>query len=253
SPLQDAIGKAHGLKVINTLTGFKWIASKIRGYEDTLKAELLKKTGIALDYDATDYATRAKLLLKHSTFYVFGDEESYGYLPSDAVRDKDGNAACLMFCELAADAKKQGKTVEDMLNGIYLKYGFFLEGIGQIYYEGAAGAAKIKRILETYRASPPKEINGVKVTGFRDFGRQVIKDADGERIPSQDLYFVDLANGFSYAVRGSGTEPKIKFYLFANAKVKSARQLPSVKKATEASLNAFRDAIIEDARARAES
>lgn len=253
SPLQDAIGKAHGLKVINTLTGFKWIGSKIRGYEEKLKAELKKKTGIAIDYDATDYATRARLLLKHSTFYVFGSEESYGYLPNDNVRDKDGNAACLMFCELAADAKRQGKTIDQLLDAIYLKYGYFQEGIGQIYFEGAAGAAKIKRILDTYRSNPPKEINGVKVTGFRDFGRQVIKDADGERIPAQDLYFVDLANGFSYAVRGSGTEPKIKFYLFARADVKSARQLPKVKRDTEAALNAFRDAILEDARERAES
>ena len=108
----------------------------------------------------------------------------------------------------------------------------------------------IRQILETYRASPPKTINGVKVTGFRDFGRQVIKDADGERIPSQDLYFVELANGFSYGVRGSGTEPKIKFYLFANSKVKSARQLPAVKRATAASLTEFRDAIIEDGKGR---
>ena len=93
----------------------------------------------------------------------------------------------------------------------------------------------------------------MRVTGFRDFGRQVIEDDDGERIPSQDLYFVDLANGFSYAVRGSGTEPKVKFYLFAQAEVKSARQLPSVKKATQASLEQFRDAIESDAAARAEN
>jgi phosphoglucomutase len=253
SPMQDAVGLGHGLKVINTLTGFKWIAGKIRGYEDKLKAALLAKDGIALDYDATDYRVRAKLLQKHSTFYVFGDEESYGYLPSDAVRDKDGNAACLMFCELAAEAKKQGRTVAEQLDKLYLKFGFHLEGIGQIYYEGATGASKIIRILTTYPANPPEKINDVAVTKFRDFGRQVIKDADGERIPAQDLYFVELANGYSYAVRGSGTEPKIKFYLFAKAKVKSAKQLPAVKVATKESLDAFRKAIESDAAARAES
>ena len=253
SPMQDAVGEGHGLKVINTLTGFKWIAAKMRAYEEQMKAALLKKEGIALDYDATDFRTRARLLQKYSTFYVFGDEESYGYLPADFVRDKDGNAACLMFCELAAEAKKAGRTVDEQLDALYLKYGFYLEGVGQIYFEGAAGAAKISRILETYRASPPKAIDGVKVKRFRDFGRQVIKDADGERIPAQDLYFVELANGFSYAVRGSGTEPKIKFYIFARADVKTAKQLPEVKAATRAALDAARKAIEADAAARAES
>jgi phosphoglucomutase len=253
SPMQDAVAVAHGLKVINTLTGFKWIGAKLAGYERQLKEKLLAREGIALDYDATPVASRAKLLQKYSTFYVFGGEESYGYLANDLVRDKDGNAACLMFCELAAAAKKQGRTVAEQLDALFLKYGFYLEGVGQIYYEGATGAAEIARILATYRASPPKAIHGVKVTKFRDFGRQVIKDADGEKIPAQDLYFVELANGFSYAVRGSGTEPKIKFYLFAKAKVKNAKDLPGVKAATKEALTAFRDAIEKDAAARAET
>ena len=251
SPMQDVVAESHGLKVINTLTGFKWIASKIRGYEEQLKSALLEKDGIALNYDATVYWTRVWLLVEHSTFYVFGDEESYGYLPADFVRDKDGNAACLILCELAAAVKKTGNTVDEYLDKLYLKHGYYLEGVGQIYYEGAAGAAKIARILETYRSSPPKTINGTKVTKFTDFGRQVIKDADGERIPAQDLYFVNLANGYSYAVRGSGTEPKIKFYLFARSDVKSAKKLPEVKQATKAELDTFRDAIEADAAARA--
>lgn len=253
SPMQDAVATAHGLKVINTLTGFKWIGAKLAGYEKKLKDALLKHEGIALDYDATPLRTRAKLLQKYSTFYVFGGEESYGYLSSDLVRDKDGNAACLMFCELAAAAKKQGRTLAEQLDALFLKVGCYLEGVGQIYYEGATGAAKIARILETYRKNPPKKINGVAVKKFSDFGRQVFKDADGERIPSQDLYFVELANGFSYAVRGSGTEPKIKFYLFAKAKVKTPKQLPAAKAATKEALTTFRDAIEKDAAARAES
>jgi phosphoglucomutase len=253
SPMQDKVGKGHGLKVINTLTGFKWIGGKIRGYEDKLKKKVLKKTGIAMDYDATDYKTRAKLLQKHSTFYVFGDEESYGFLPADFVRDKDGNAACLIFCELAASVKNSGKTMDQFLDSLYLKYGYHLEGLGQIYYEGATGAAKISRILSSYRKQPPKTMNGQKVVKFRDFGRQTFKDADGEKIPAQDLYFVDLANGYSYGVRGSGTEPKIKFYIFAQAEVKNARQLAGVKEKTEAELNALREAIQADAAQRAES
>lgn len=253
SQLQDAIGLGHGLKVINTLTGFKWIAGKIADYEAGLKAAYFKKTGIALDYDATDFRTRAKLLLEHSTFYVFGDEESYGYLPTDAVRDKDGNAACVMFCELAASAKQAGKTIPEYLDGIYLRYGYYTEAVGNTYYEGAAGAAKIAKILASYRASPPKAFGGVKVTKFRDFGREKIKDADGKLIPPQDLYVLTLANGFSYAVRGSGTEPKIKFYLFAKAKVKSAKVLPDVKAATKAALQELRQQIESDAAARAEA
>jgi phosphoglucomutase len=252
SQLQDAIGAAHGLKVINTLTGFKWIGSKIADYELQMKEKLLAEEGIALDYDATAPATRAKLLLKYSTLYVFGGEESYGYLPTDTVRDKDGNTACLIFCELAAAAKKSGKTLTAALDSLYLKYGFYTEGIGNIYYEGAAGAAKIARILATYRSSPPKEFGGVKVTKFRDFGREQVIDDDGKPIPAQDLYVVTLANGFNYAVRGSGTEPKIKFYLFGQAEVKSAKALPDVKAATKAALEQLRQQIEADAASRAE-
>ncbi|MEO6244308.1 MAG: phospho-sugar mutase, partial [Opitutaceae bacterium] len=94
--LQDAIGRGHGVKVINTLTGFKWIAAKMRGYED----KLVHAMGAGFDYEATPFEQRAKLLQQHSTFYVFGTEESYGYLPNDYLRDKDGNSACLMFAEL---------------------------------------------------------------------------------------------------------------------------------------------------------
>ncbi len=252
SQLQDAIGAAHGLKVINTLTGFKWIGGKIADYEAEMKAKLFAEEGIALDYDNTTPAKRAELLLKYSTFYVFGGEESYGYLPTDTVRDKDGNTACLIFCELAAAAKKAGKSVTEYLDALYLKYGFYTESVGNIYYEGAAGAAKIARILASYRKSPPKEFGGIKVKKFQDFGRQKFKDADGKEIPAQDLYILTLANGFSYAVRGSGTEPKIKFYLFGNSKVKNAKLLPDVKAATKAALEELRQQIEADAAARAE-
>ncbi len=252
SPLQDAIGRHHGVKVINTLTGFKWIAAKIRGYEEQLKQKLLAGEGIALDYDATPFATRARLLLKHSTFYLFGGEESYGYLGNDYVRDKDGNAACLMFAELCAYVKNRGLTVSEYLDEIYLKHGFYLEGVINIYYEGASGAARIKRILDGYRASPPKKFGDIAVARFQDFGRERITDADGELIPSQDLYFVTLANGYSFAARGSGTEPKIKFYLFAQAKVSSAAELPTVKARVRAELDRVKALIEADAKARAE-
>ena len=250
--LQDAIGRGHGVKVINTLTGFKWIAAKIRGYEEQLKAALLKESGIALDYDATAFETRAQLLQKHSTFYAFGCEESYGYLPNDYVRDKDGNAACLMFAEVCAAVKAQGKTVPEYLDEIYLKYGFYLEGVVNLYYEGATGAAKIKRILETYRSAPPKAFGDVAVAKFQDFGVEVFKDADGEAIPKQDLYLVTLANGYSFAARGSGTEPKMKFYVFASSPVKTAAELATVKTQVKAELDRVKALIEADAQKRAE-
>ena len=252
TPLQDAIGRGHGVKVINTLTGFKWIAGKMRGYEDKLKSEFLAKEGIALDYDATPFRKRAELLLKYSSFYVFGNEESYGYLPNDLVRDKDGNAACLMFAEVCAWVKSRGLTVPEYLDEIYLKYGFFLEGVINIYYEGASGAAKIKRILDTYRTSPPAAFGETKVTRFQDFGREKFYDTDGELIPAQDLYLVTLANGYSFAARGSGTEPKMKFYLFAQEPAKSAADLPAAKAKAKATLEALKALIDADARRRAE-
>jgi phosphoglucomutase len=252
SPLQDAVGRGHGIKVINTLTGFKWIAAKIRGYEDQLKAQFLKDQGIALDYDATPFETRAKLLLKYSSFYLFGGEESYGYLGNDYVRDKDGNAACLMFAELCAWVKSRGMTVTDYLDEIYRKYGFFLEGVINLYYEGASGAAKIKAILDSYRSNPPKAFGSTQVTKFQDFGREKVIDADGELIPSQDLYFVTLANGYSFAARGSGTEPKMKFYLFAQSEIKDAGDLAKVKAQTKQNLDALKALIEADAQKRAE-
>lgn len=252
SPLQDAVGRGHSIKVVNTLTGFKWIAAKIRGYEEQLKAKLLAEQGIALDYDATPFESRAKLLLKHSSFYLFGGEESYGYLGNDYVRDKDGNAACLMFAEVCAWVKSRGLTVPEYLDEIFLKYGFFLEGVINLYYEGASGAAKIKNILETYRSSPPKNFGETKVAKFQDFGREKVLDADGETIPSQDLYFVTLENGYSFAARGSGTEPKMKFYLFAQGKVGNAQELAAVKANTKSSLDALKALIEADAKKRAE-
>ncbi len=247
--LQDAIGEGHGVKVINTLTGFKWIAAKIGVYEQKLRAAMPE----GWSYDKTPFEERARLLLKHSTFYVFGTEESYGYLPNDYVRDKDGNAACLMFAELCAWVRGRGLTVPEYLDELYLKYGFFLEDTINIYYEGASGSAKIKRILETYRSRHPAAFGDVTVTGFQDFGRENIVDADGEEIPKQDLYVVTLSNGYRFAARGSGTEPKMKFYLFASDKVEGSSALPAVKAKVRAELDRLKKLIEADARERAEA
>lgn len=252
TPMQAAIAEQHGLKLINTLTGFKWIGEKLGIYQSELEQGMRDEEGVALDYDATDLSTRVELLQEYSTFYVFGGEESYGYLASDRVRDKDGNAAVIMFCELVAYLKKQGLTVTEYLDSLYLKYGYYLESLLNIYYEGAAGSAKIKNIISSYRENPPTEIGGIAVSKFIDFGKDSIQDADGKTIPQENFYFLELANGYSYAVRGSGTEPKIKFYCFAREEVASADQLASVKGVTQGSLDSLKQAIEDDARARAE-
>jgi phosphoglucomutase len=246
--LQSAIGRAHGVKVIDTLTGFKWIGAKIEGYEQRLRAVM----GPDWAYDKAPFAERARLLLQHSTFFVFGTEESYGYLPNDYVRDKDGNAACLMFAELCAWVAGQGLTVPEYLDGLYLKYGFYLEDTINIYYEGASGNAKIKRILDSYRASHPGAFGDLRVTAFQDFGRETIRDADGEEIPKQDLYIATLSNGYRFAARGSGTEPKMKFYLFASERAGGPAALPGVKKKVRDEIDRLKRLIEADARARAE-
>jgi phosphoglucomutase len=246
--LQDAIGRSHGVKVIETLTGFKWIAARIELYEERLRAAM----GPGWDYDRTPLAERARLLLQHSTFFVFGTEESYGYLPNDAVRDKDGNSACLMFSELCAWVAGQGLTVPEYLDRLYLKYGFYLEDTINIYYEGATGSASIRRILDSYRAAPPRVFGDLAVTQFQDYGRERILDADGEEIPKQDLYVATLSNGYRFAARGSGTEPKMKFYLFATDRAAEAAALPSLKAKVRGELDRLKARIEGDARARAD-
>ncbi len=252
TPLQAAIAEKNGLKIIDTLTGFKWIGEKLGIYERELKEALMKESGLALDYDACTPEARRELLLKHSTYYVFGGEESYGYLASDRVRDKDANAAILMFAEVAAWLKDAGRTFIDYLDEIYLRYGYYLESLVNIYYEGAAGSEKIRRILESYRESPPATLAGFAVTDFKDFGKETFEDADGKEIPKQDFYFLDLDNGYQFAVRGSGTEPKIKFYLFAREDVSEPVALDGAKETAKENLSKLAKAIEDDARQRAE-
>lgn len=251
TPLQDAIGKTHGLKVINTLTGFKWIGEKIHQYEQTLQSELKVERGYQIDYDKTSYSKRADLLQELSTFFVLGCEESYGYLGSDAARDKDGNAAVVMFCEIAAYLKNRGLTFLDYLDRMYCKYGYYLESLGQLRYEGAAGAQKIRKILDSYRADTPRVVGGIAVSEMRDFGVQDFRDADGEPIPKQDFFFLLLENGYRYAVRGSGTEPKIKFYIFGREAVEGPSALAEKKQRARTKVETLRQAILLDADRRA--
>jgi phosphoglucomutase len=253
SPMQEAVATWHGLKTINTLTGFKWLGEKLAGYEAEMKAKLFEKEGLAVDYDACDVWTKADLMLDYSTYFVFGGEESYGYLATDKLRDKDANAAVVMFCELAAYLKSQEMTFPEYLDALYLQHGYYEEKTINIYYEGAAGSQKIKNILESYRSHPPKAFGDVTVSGFTDFGKDEIIDADGKRIPPQDFYFLELSNGYSFAVRGSGTEPKIKFYVFGRSDVTDPDELEQVKADASEVMEAMLKAIDADARERAEA
>ncbi|MDR1457665.1 MAG: phospho-sugar mutase [Puniceicoccales bacterium] len=251
TPLIDKIADLNGIKCINTLTGFKWIGEKMFDYESGMLGNEYESTGISINYDKTLGAKRDDLLQKNSTLFIFGCEESYGCLSANNVRDKDANSACLMACELAAYAKSFGKTLIDLRDDMYVKYGYFGESVLNIYYEGADGAQKIKNILASYQKNPPKRIDSSKVTEIVDFAKQRIQDADGKAIPPQQFFFLTLENGVKFALRASGTEPKIKFYLFAEAKVDDRSQLEETKKTTFSLLEEVKRFLKTDADERA--
>ncbi len=239
--LQQKIAEKFGVGCINTLTGFKYIGEKMLEYETKLGA---------LDYNAMDPKPRRAALLEKSRFVIFGGEESYGYTGGDYVRDKDGNAAVLMFAEVAAWAKSQGQTVVDYLDEIYRECGYYSEKLGTLTFEGASGAQQIQKLLASFRAQPPTEYQGQKVTGVDDFGQQEFHDADGKLIPKEILLIFHLADGSRVAVRGSGTEPKIKFYFFTRAD--ATGDLEQIKTERRSFLDKWWDEVQADVKKRVE-
>ena len=216
--LQKAIAADYGVRCVDTLTGFKYIGEKMRVYEE--------QAGGRQGLDAVAWRTR---LLEKSSFVVFGGEESYGYSGGDYVRDKDANAAVLMCAETAAYAASQGRTLLDYLDDLYLKYGYYSEKLGTLTFEGAEGAAKIQRLLESYKKDTPREWGGRKVEGMQNFAGESILDVDGKEIPRELMLLFRLEGGFRVAVRASGTEPKIKYYFFGMEPVASAAVLAAAK------------------------
>ena len=206
--LQHAIADGFGVGIVDTLTGFKYIAGKLRKYEEAIPAD---KKG---DYRSLTQAQTRALRLEYSRFFVFGGEESYGYLGSDAVRDKDANGAALMFAEVAAYAKSVGKTLPELMDDVYAQFGYYLEMGKSMVMEGADGAAKIQALANSYAENPPTFVDGSAVLRIRDFAKQDLFDQEGDLLPKEKMLFVDLEDGRSFAVRPSGTEPKIKYYLF---------------------------------------
>ena len=227
SDLQTEIAKGCGIGCVNTLTGFKYIGEKLTKYERAVPLAQGRRYR-----DLTEEESR-RLRLQHSKYFVFGGEESYGYLGGDFVRDKDGNGAVVMFCELAAYAASRGLTLPELLDELYRKFGYFSETLRSLVMEGAEGARKIQRLADSYTRQPPKEVDGSAVVGLRNYAEGDFTDEEGDPIPKEKMIIVDLAGGRRFAVRPSGTEPKIKYYLYTRHPARegelSQQQLASLK------------------------
>ncbi|HEV3149246.1 MAG TPA: phospho-sugar mutase [Chthoniobacterales bacterium] len=246
--LLKAIAEHYGLRCVETLTGFKYIAAKLGKYEAAL-SEASRKNYVDLSEEET-----RELRLAHSSFYIFGGEESYGYSAGDFVRDKDGNGSAIMFCEVAAYAKSRELTIDQLLDEIFAGFGYFQEKNGSLLFEGAEGAKKIARLVESYASAPPKGILGSKVTRVRNFATETIRDVEGDEIPKEKMSVFELEDRTRIAVRGSGTEPKIKYYLFAQERPAKGKfeiaELEKIKAKVIERLERLWDWLQEDAQGR---
>ena len=196
--LANRICESYGVTMFETLTGFKFIGEKIQQFQDT-----------------GDYT------------FLFGFEESYGFLSSTFVRDKDGVNASLLISEVAAACKAEGITLYDRVQEIFAKYGYFVEKVVSKTLPGKDGLTRMKEIMKELRANPPKEIGGMKVTAVRDYLKG-IRVAEGKEeptgLPASDVLYFELEGGCWVCVRPSGTEPKIKLYVNSNARDKDEAQ-----------------------------
>jgi phosphoglucomutase len=247
TPLVAAICARHGVRCVETLVGFKWIARKLEQW----RLRLIEGAGPAAP--ALPLRRRAPLALRHSTLFLLGAEESYGYLADDAVRDKDANATVVMLCEFAALLRSRGRTLLDALDALHLCYGAHHEDLLNLSFEGAEGAACIRRIVASWRATPPAVVDGSKVVRLTDYERDTVLDAEGERVPPEEFILAELADGRRVAVRASGTEPKVKFYAFARSAVADADDLVAARARARAATLALRAWLEVDAKRRAQS
>lgn len=188
SNMADAIAKEYGVRLIEVLTGFKYIGQQILEFETTGKGT-----------------------------YLFGFEESYGCLIGTHARDKDAIVATMALCEAAAYYKTLGKTLWDAMIDMFDKYGYYKDDIKAITLKGIEGLAKIQEILETLRKEPPTAFGEFKVLRARDYKADTIRDLEtGEVVPtglpSSNVLYYDLSDDAWVCVRPSGTEPKVKFY-----------------------------------------
>jgi phosphoglucomutase len=248
--LQKAIAEHYGLRCVETLTGFKYIGAKLGKYEKALGRDaVLRRPKGRMEPEPADGAARRpyqemsedetrELRLEQSSYYVFGGEESYGYSGGDFVRDKDGNSAAIMFCEVAAYAKSRRLTVDALLDEIFSEFGYFQEYTGSLTFEGAEGAETIKRLLASYVSKPPNEMLGAKLIQVKNFETDTYRDIEGDEIPKEKMLLFEFGDHTRIAVRASGTEPKIKYYLFAQRR-------PQGTKFTSAELAASKQEVSE--------
>lgn len=247
--LQKAIAEKHGLRCVETLTGFKYIGQKLGKYEAAIP-EKLRANYRHLSEDET-----RRLRLEYSSFYVFGGEESYGYSASDFVRDKDGNSAAVLIAEAAAYAKSKNTTLVGLLDEIFAEFGVYLERGESLTMEGAEGASQIQTLVDSYAKNPPAQIDGADVVNIENFATDVIHDIEGDRIPREAMLILTLADDRRVAIRPSGTEPKIKYYMFAARKPAgdcpfNPSQVADAKTAVTASLDRLWKWISADAKTR---
>ncbi|MCY2968071.1 MAG: phospho-sugar mutase [Planctomycetota bacterium] len=221
TPLITAIANTYKVRVYNDLlVGFKYIAQVV----DREGAER----------------------------FLLGCEESLGYLAGGYARDKDASIAALYLCECAAELKRQGKTLLDRLDELFIEYGYHTESQRSETAKGAQGRAMVEQLLKAFAEKPPVELAGVKLGRVRDYAKHQIRrlpentwQADLPS-PSGDLVFFESVPGdfeISFAVRPSGTEPKIKFYFFAKKKLASPELLPTAKAQADAKLHAVEEAL----------
>ena len=250
SPLVEKIAQGFGVRCVNTQTGFKWMAQKIRKYEEIARVRMQEEEGIGLDFDSTELFTRIDILSRYSTCTVLAAEESYGYLPLDLVRDKDGNASSLAIAEAFAFVESINSTPLKFLDTIYQKYGYHVEKTENIYFEGAEGSAIISRLVESYRQKALQSVSGISVSKVKDFSDAGYIDEDNEDVPQQNFIQLFLDNGFSVAIRPSGTEPKIKYYLFGCGEP-NPRDLAASQTEVSDTLASMGKWLVEDAQERA--
>jgi phosphoglucomutase len=246
--LQNAIADYYGVRCVETLTGFKYIGAKLAKYEREIPEQLRRSYA-----DLAENETR-RLRLAHSSFYIYGGEESYGYSGADFVRDKDGNGAVIMFCEVAAYAKSRGQTVDQLLDEIYAQFGYFAEKTSSLVFEGAEGANRIATLMKSYALDPVREILGSRVATIKNFETDEIRDVEGDLIPKTKMLMFGLEGGTRITVRPSGTEPKIKYYLFAHRQPESEKftgaELDRIKAEVEKQLEDLWNWLRKDAESR---
>ena len=151
--------------------------------------------------------------------FVFGTEESHGYLVGQYARDKDGAVASMLMAELAADAKAHGESLHEKLDSLFMKHGYHAEHLMTQQKPGSEGMTKMKSLMAKFRTDPPKSLGGIEVTSIRDYANNLTISVNGETTslsgPTGDLVIFDLQQSGNYvAARPSGTEPKVKFYIF---------------------------------------